>query len=212
MPDSSAAEVRLLDSGYAREVRSVLYHAYRHEPTYAYLLESERPGFDQRVRATVREWVNRHFAEDLPAIGLLIDDRLIGAALITPPVRRLGITDSWRWRLGMILTTGLSCTRRFIEYKQAVLTCLPTESVHVLPLIGIHPQFQGQKRGEQLLAALHQWCAEDPHSQGVVLETGNARYLDFYQRQGYEEIGQLEIGPIREHVFLHPNPQPLSAS
>ncbi len=34
-------------------------------------------------------WVQQHFAEDLPAIGLLIDDRLIGMALIAPPQRRM---------------------------------------------------------------------------------------------------------------------------
>ena len=93
MPNS-LAEVRMLDSGYAREARSLLYHAYRHDPTFAYLFEAERPGYDQRVRATVRELVQQHFAEDLPAIGLLIDDRLIGMALIAPPQRRAGC--GWR--------------------------------------------------------------------------------------------------------------------
>lgn len=95
MPNNAPAEVRMLDGGYAREVRSLLYHAYRHEPTFAYLFEAQRPGFDQRVRATIRELVQQHFAEDQPAIGLLIDDRLIGAALIAPPQRRLDITESW---------------------------------------------------------------------------------------------------------------------
>ncbi len=209
MPDTSTAlaEVRLLDSGYSREARSMLYHAYRHEPTFAYLFESERPGYDQRVRATVRELVKQHFLQDLPAIGLFIDDRLVGIALIAPPQRRLGITESWAWRLRMLLSTGLRCTRRYLEYHQAVLACLPTDAVHVLPLLGIHPQFQGRHLGEQLLQAVHNWCAEDPHSEGVVLDTGNPRYLDFYTRQGYQDIGEVAVGPIREHVFFHPNPQ-----
>lgn len=209
MPDTSTAlaEVRLLDSGYSREARSMLYHAYRHEPTFAYLFESERPGYDQRVRATVRELVKQHFLQDLPAIGLFIDDRLVGIALIAPPQRRLGITESWAWRLRMLLSTGLRCTRRYLEYHQAVLACLPTDAVHVLPLLGIHPQFQGRHLGEQLLQAVHNWCAEDPHSEGVVLDTGNPRYLEFYTRQGYQDIGEVAVGPIREHVFFHPSPQ-----
>lgn len=209
MPHNAPAEVRMLDGGYAREVRSLLYHAYRHEPTFAYLFEAERPGFDQRVRATVRELVQQHFAEDLPAIGLLIDDRLIGAALIAPPQRRLDITESWSWRLRMLLTTGFSCTRRYLDYHDAVLACLPPGPYHVLPLLGVHPEFQGQHRGEQLLEALHDWCAQDSGSQGVVLDTGNARHLEFYRRQGYEEIGELALGPVVEHVFFHPNPQPV---
>lgn len=188
------------------EARSLLYHAYRHEPTFGYLFESERPGYDQRVRATVRELVHRHFLEDLPAIGLIINDRLVALALIAPPQRRLDITESWGWRLRMLLTTGLRCTKRYLHYHDAVLASLPPGQYHVLPLLGVHPEFQGKHLGEQLLVALHDWCAEDETSLGVVLDTGNPRYLDFYKRQGYEEIGEVAVGPIHEHVFSTPTP------
>ncbi|MGE8498012.1 MAG: GNAT family N-acetyltransferase [Pseudomonas sp.] len=208
MPNRTA-EVRLLDGGYAREARSLLYHAYRHDPTFAYLFEAERAGYDQRVRATVRELVQQHFNEDLPALGLMIEDRLIGMALIAPPRRRLDITESWGWRMRMLLTTGFRCTKRYLEYHDAVLSCLPPGQYHVLPLIGIHPEFQGQKFGEQLLEALHDWCADDTTSQGIIIDTGNPHYLAFYKRQGYEDIGELAVGPIIEHVFFHPNPQPV---
>ncbi|MNM72310.1 Acetyltransferase (GNAT) family protein [compost metagenome] len=207
MPETTA-EVRLLDSSYIRETRSLLYHAYRHEPTFAYLFEADRPGFDQRVRATVRELTNQHFAEDLPAIGLTIDDRLVGVALVAPPQRRLDITESWAWRMRMLLTTGFRCTRRYLDYHAAVLGCLPPGPYHLLPLLGVHPEFQGKHLGEQLLNALHAWCEEAGGSKGLVLDTGNTRYLDFYQRHGYEELGEIALGPIREHVLFHPNPRP----
>lgn len=206
-----SVQVRQLDSGYSREARSLLYHAYRHEPTFRYMFESDRPGYDQRVRATIRELVRQHFLEDLPALGLLADDRLIGIALIAPPQRRLDITESWGWRMRMLLTTGFRCTRRYLEYHAAVLACLPSGPYHLLPLIGVLPQFQGMQLGRQLLDALHGWCAEEASSQGLVLNTGNGRYVEYYKRLGYEEVGELAIGPIVEHVFFHPNPQPLQA-
>lgn len=205
------AEVRLLDSGYARAARSLLYNAYRHEPTFAYLFEADRPGYDQRVRATVRELVNQHLLQDQPALGLLLDDRLIAVALIAPPQRRLDVTESWVWRMRMLLTAGFRCTRRYLDYHAAVLGCLPPGAFHVLPLMGVHPQFQGQHY-EQLLEALHNWCAADTASQGLVIDTGNARYLNFYERQGYEDIGQVAIGPVVEHVFFHPAPRRVEAS
>lgn len=205
------AEVRLLDSGYAREARSLLYNAYRHEPTFAYLFEADRPGYDQRVRATIRELVNQHLLQDQPALGLLLDDRLIAVALIAPPQRRLDVTESWAWRMRMLLTAGFRCTRRYLDYHAAVLGCLPPGAFHVLPLMGVHPQFQGQHYGEQLLEALHNWCAGDTASQGLVIDTGNARYLHFYERQGYEDIGQVAIGPVVEHVFFHPAPRRVEA-
>ena len=206
---SEPARIVLLDSGYASEVRSLLFHAYCHEPTFAYVFEAQRPGYEQRVKATVGELVKQHFLQDLPGIGLLQHDRLVGVALIAPPQRRLGITESWAWRLRMLLSTGVRCTQRYLAYYQSVLACLPSEAVHVLPLLAIHPQHQGQPLGEQLLTAVHNWCAEDEHSDGVVLDTGNPRYLDFYQRQGYQEIGEIAVGPVLEHVFFHANPQHL---
>ena len=205
-----SAEVRTLDSGYDRETRSLLYHAYRHEPTFAYLFEADRPGYQQRVRATVRELVNQHFLQQQPALGLLLNDRLIAVALIAPPQRRLDITESWAWRARMLLTAGFAA-RGATDYHAAVLACLPSDAVHLLPLLGVHPQFRGQHYGEQLLEAVHEWCAEDETSWAVI-DTGNPRYLNFYQRQGYEEIGQVAVGPVVEHVFFHPAPRRMEAA
>ncbi|GAB6387728.1 GNAT family N-acetyltransferase [Stutzerimonas marianensis] len=205
------ADVRMLDSGYAREARSLLYHAYRHEPTFAYLFESDRPGYEHRVRATVRELVNQHLTQEQPALGLLLDDRLIAVALIAPPQRRLDVTESWVWRMRMLLTAGFRCTRRYLDYHATVLGCLPPGTYHLLPLMAVHPQFQGQHYGEQLLEALHNWCAQDSTSHGLMIDTGNPRYLRFYERQGYQNVGQVAIGPVVEHVFFHPAPRTVEA-
>ncbi|MGV8242155.1 GNAT family N-acetyltransferase, partial [Pseudomonas aeruginosa] len=83
MPDQ-VTDVRLLDDGYSREVRSLFYHAYRHKPTFAYRMDAQRACYDQRVRSCVREMGERHLGEELPAIGLCIDDRLVSSAWITP--------------------------------------------------------------------------------------------------------------------------------
>jgi hypothetical protein len=131
----------MLNSDYSPEARSLLYQAYRHEPTFAYMFEAERPGYEQRVRATVRELVKQHFFQKLPAIGLLVNDRLIGVALIAPPQRRLGITESWAWRLRMWLSTGVRGTRRYLEYTMRCWRACPASRC-MLPLLGIHPQFQ----------------------------------------------------------------------
>lgn len=209
MPESTnaTADIRQLDGGYSREARSLLYQAYLEEPSFAYLFESQRPGYEQRVRATIRELVKQHFTQDLPALGMFIEDRLIGVALIAPPQRRLRITESWMWLLRMVMSAGLRSTQRYLAYHESVLSCLPSEAVHILPLLAIRRDFQHQRYGEQLLQALHDWCAVDENSQGVVLDTGNDNYLEFYRRQGYEEIGEIAVGPVREHVFFHPNPQ-----
>jgi len=204
---TTAAEVRQLDGGYARETRALLYQTYLQDPTFAYLFEADRPGFERRVRSTVRQLVNQHFLQDLPALGLFFDDRLAGVALVAPPQRRLGITESWAWQWRMMLGTGVEGTRRYLEYHHAVQECLPSDAVHVLPLMGLHPDFQGPELAEQLLTAVHNWCAQDLTSEGVVLDTGNPRYLAFFERQGYTQIGEVVLGPVVEHVFFHPSPE-----
>jgi GNAT superfamily N-acetyltransferase len=112
----------------------------------------------------------------------------------------------------MMLGTGVEGTRRYLDYHHAVQACLPSEAVHVLPLMGLHPEFKTQAMAEQLLTAVHNWCAQDLSSEGVVLDTGNPEYLDFFQRQGYTQIGEVPLGPVIEHVFFHPSPETLGYS
>ncbi len=107
-PAAIRGEIRQLDRGYARETRALLFRAYRNDPTFAYVFNSQRSGFENRIRETIRQLVKQHFLQNQPGMGLFIDDRLVGVALIAPPQRRLGITESWAWRLRMVVGTGLS--------------------------------------------------------------------------------------------------------
>lgn len=213
MPASHApqpAEVCLLDSSYGPEAASLLFRAYRADPTFRWLMDADRPGYDHRLRSTLRELLRNHIAEQRPALGLVQNDRLIGIALVSPPERRLEVTESWGWRLRMLLGAGHRATRRYLDFHAAVMACVPPGPHHLLPLLAVLPEYQGQRYGEQLLGALHDWCADDSQSRGIVLDTGNLHYLEFYRRNGYQDIGEVAIGPVREHVFFHPNPQPLA--
>lgn len=158
----------------------------------------------------MRELVNQHFAEEQPAIGLLVDDRLVGIALIASAAAAPG-----HYRK-LELADAHVADRRFPLHPP--LSRLPRSRAG-LPAAGAFPHvaaaghtpgISGQHSGEQLLQALHNWCAEDDSSQGVVLDTGNPHYLEFYRRLGYEEVGEVAVGPIIEHVLFHPNPQVLA--
>ncbi|AIR90943.1 GNAT family N-acetyltransferase [Pseudomonas cremoricolorata] len=206
MSSPSEPQVCMLDNGFAREVRALLFEAYRREPAYGFLFDAQRGGYERRLRVVIREWVRQHFNFKLPAIGLLVDDRLVAVALIVPPQRRLGVADSWGWRLRMMIRAGLRSTRRYLDYQAALSSWLPTEQVHVLPLLGIHPEFQGEHYADRLLQEVHDWCAEDPYTEGVVLNTSNPHAVAFLQRQGYEALGEVTIGPVIEQVFFHSAP------
>src|SRR5690554_2344625 len=107
-----------LDPSTVGEAKSLLYNAYRYEPTFQYLFDASRPGYDQRVRATIREGIELHFSHNQDAIGLVHDQSLVAVAFISSPDIRMNLADQINWRIRMMLTAGLPSTRRFIEYHQ----------------------------------------------------------------------------------------------
>lgn len=196
--------VRLDESSF-KEAKSIIYQAYRFEPTFKYLFDSERPGYDQRVRATIRELMELHFQKRQDVIGVSMDGLLVAVALIGSPDVRMKLSDQLNWRLRMMLTAGLSSTRRYMDYHQQVVACLPADQHHELPLLGVHPKYQNKGVGRLLFNAIEQVCAESSKSAGIGLDTGNSRYLEFYNRMGFATVGEVRMGGITEYVLFKPS-------
>src|SRR5690554_40028 len=78
-----------LDVTALNEARSILYDAYRNEPTFQHLFNHRKPGYNQRVRATVRELVDLYFDLDQEAVGVMVNDTLVAVAFIGDPDLRL---------------------------------------------------------------------------------------------------------------------------
>lgn len=201
--DTDSTVVRL-DESALNEAKSILYKAYLHEPTFHYLLEFSKPGYEKRVRATVRELISLYFDLEQDAIGLLMGDTLVAVAFVGSPELRLNLADQLSWRVRMMLTAGLTSTRRYIEYHRKIKSMLPEGQVHELPLLGVDPRYQDRGFGRLLLESVERLCRENPRTAGIVLDTGNSRYLDFYQSMGYEILGTLDLGTLHEHVLFKP--------
>ncbi len=200
--EETRARVVRLDSGAFAEAKAILYRAYKNEPTFRYLFESERPGYDQRVRATIREFLNLHFASGQDVIGLALDNHLIAVALLGSPEVRLDLARQLNWRMRMMLTAGMDCTWRYINYYKQIHALLPEDQHHELPLMAVDEKYRNQGYGKQLMAAIDQICRENPRSMGLGLDTGNARYLNFYTRMGFSVIGQVRLGEVMESVLF----------
>jgi GNAT superfamily N-acetyltransferase len=200
--EETRARVVRLDAGAFSEAKAILYRAYKHEPTFKYLFEYERPGYDQRVRATIRELLNLHFATGQDVIGLALDNHLIAVAMLGSPVVRLDLARQLNWRMRMMLTAGMDCTWRYINYYKQIHKLLPEAQHHELPLMGVDEKYRNMGYGKQLMQAIDQICRENPRSVGMGLDTGNARYLDFYAKLGYRVIGQVKLGDVVENVLF----------
>ncbi|MDX1599763.1 MAG: GNAT family N-acetyltransferase, partial [Marinobacter sp.] len=107
-----------LDESARNEARSILFHAYLREPTFQYLFDHRRPGYEQRVRATIRELIDLYLELDQEAIGVMLDDTLVAVAFIGEPELRLNLTEQLSWRIRMVLTAGFACTRRYLDYHR----------------------------------------------------------------------------------------------
>lgn len=191
-----------LDESSIREAKGILYQAYHFDPTFKYLFDFERPGYDQRVRATLRELIELHFAKNQEAIGVTVNNLLVAVAFIGSPHVRLNLADQINWRLRMMLTAGLASTRRYIDYHEQISALFPKDQHHELPLMGVLPKYQNQGIGTTLIKAVEHLCAENPKSAGLGLDTGNARYLDFYKSLGYEQVGEIELESVKEVVLF----------
>jgi GNAT superfamily N-acetyltransferase len=206
--DLDDVQVVRLDDRYSRQARSLLYHSYCEEPTFKYLLDGHRPGYKQRIRATIRELIKLHFNRGEFVLGVVHkkEERLLGIAFFSDLELKMDISSQVLWRFKMILTAGFEGTRRFVEYFNDVQESLPAKNHRMVSLIGIHPDFQKQGLGKKLLDSIHEFTDKDNNSIGLFLDTGNNRYLDFYQSLGYEVFTELPLGQQKEYILYRPNP------
>ncbi len=202
LPQPEPRIVRV-DKSATRIIRAMLYHAYQREPLYQYIFNDSKPGYRQRVRATIREEIAMYFDRDHDVIGVALGDRLAGVAFVGHPGTRLAVSTQWKWQVRMALRAGIGSTRRFVNYQYEVQRHLPEGKIHLLPLIGVEPEFQHHGLGHLLMDAVHEIVAEDPESAGLAVDTSSI-HLHFFESLGYSEVGAVDIGEFHESILFRP--------
>lgn len=196
------ATVVRLDETAFNEARSILFQAYRLEPTFQYLFDHRKPGYEQRIRATLRELIALYFNLNQDAIGVMEGDTLVAVAFIGEPELRLNLARHLGWRLRMVLTAGFASTRRYLDYHQKIRAMLPEGGTFYLPLMGVNPKYQNRGFGRLLLSTAERLCAERAGCNGLVLDTGNSRYLPFYESEGFRNLGTIHLGDYEDFVLF----------
>lgn len=199
--NNADAVVVRIDETARNEAQSILCSAYREDPTFQYLFDHRRAGYDQRVRATVRELIDLYLQLNQDAVGVMRGDSLVAVAFIGDPELRMNLADQISWRIRMVLTAGFASTRRYLDYHQKIRDLLPHPQAHQLPLMGVNPKYQHQGYGRILLKAVEKLCEENPRGTGLVLDTGNSRYLPFYESEGFQSLGKVRLGDFEDHVL-----------
>jgi ribosomal protein S18 acetylase RimI-like enzyme len=116
-------------------------------------------------------------------------DDLAGVALWLPP----GVTSDEE-ALGTLLerTAPASIQQDLAGVFEQMASFHPHEPHWYLPLIGVDPARQGQKLGDKLMA--HALARCDADGLPAYLESSNPRNISFYQRHGFESLGNIQVG------------------
>lgn len=185
---------------------SILYNAYFDDPLFIDIFESEKEGYENRLRSAIREELHAFWIAKQPIIGLFDDDRLLAVACLISPDAAFGAGRYWHWRLKMLLTAGFFGTRQMIEKEEKVRTCMPAENYHMLSFIGVHPDYQDQGLGHILMSAIDTVLNEDDKSQGVGVYVTLDKCLSFFKDGHYEHVQALSVGHITGNVMFRTRP------
>ena len=183
---------------------SLLYQAYHDDELFMKLFQSEKPDYEKRLRAAIREELNAFWESGQPIIGVFAGDSLQGVACLTRPGASFGPGRYWHWRLKMLLTAGYVSTRQLIEKERLIQSSIPHTAYHMLAFIAVHPIYQQQGLGDLLLKAAETVLAEDPDSAGVGVYVTQSAYLNLFHQHGYQEIRELAVDGVPGTILFCP--------
>lgn len=130
-------------------------------------------------------------------------DRFAGVALWLPP----GVPPDEE-ALGTLIerTAPASIQQDAAGVFEQMASFHPHEPHWYLPLIGVDPSRQGQRLGDKLMAHALNRC--DADQLPAYLESSNPLNLSFYQRNGFEALGKIQIGSSPTLVPMLRKPRP----
>jgi ribosomal protein S18 acetylase RimI-like enzyme len=183
---------------------SLLYLAYYDDPLFVDIFNSEKEGYESRLRSAIREELNAFWLAKQPMIGLFDDERLVAVACLVNPNAELGPNRFWHWRLRMLLTAGYFSTKQMVEKETRIRERVPAENFHMLSLIGVHPDHQHNGLGHMLMSAIEGIMLEDYDSQGVGMFVTLPKCLSFFENGHYNLVEELKVGRIKGYLMFRP--------
>jgi len=190
-----------LAAAEAAAALDLLDAAFADDPTLAWYLFAQRPGFAARRRAYLQHYLDFHRHNALPILGAWSEAGLAGVCLFS------GAADQPQAgslnRLGRAIQDSCGaacCLERLDELLAAVERAFPAPCARI-EFIGVAPAQQGLGIGGQLLAASLEQLSGDGRSPAVLLETGAPRNLPLYRRHGFVERQRLALSGL-EHYLL----------
>lgn len=182
---------------------SLLFQSYHDDPVFLEIFNSEKEGYEQRIRASIREELSAFWQAKQPMVGVFLGDSLVGVACLNSPDDSVGTDRFWHWRLKMLLTAGYFSTKQMIEKEQKVMAAVPLKKFHMLSFIAIHPLHQNHGFGHYLMAAVDTVLKEHGDSEGVAVYATTGKFRAFFENANYEFIQDVSVGKVSGALMVH---------
>jgi len=152
---------------------------------------TERPPILTRVFSTLMQ---AHRRQGLPVFGVVDSGKVVGAAIVEgsqrPGLIEL-LTSSWSVFPRMFGILGACGAMTGVRIMDELGRNHPAEGHIYLQILGVDPDFQKRHYGVALLDHLNAMVWPRPEVAGVYLETATPANVPYYQRAGYEVVGEL---------------------
>jgi ribosomal protein S18 acetylase RimI-like enzyme len=181
---------------------SILFQAYHDDPLFMDIFQAQKPDYDSRLRAAIREELHAFWQAHEPMVGLFDGERLIAVVALIAPDTGFGPGRFWNWRLRMLLTAGFFCTNKMIEKEEKVQAAIPANKYHMISFIGVHPDEQHHGLGHMLMEVIDSILAEHETSEGVSVFATLPKTMEFFEHGHYERVKSLEVGHITGEVMF----------
>ncbi|TKB43564.1 GNAT family N-acetyltransferase [Thalassotalea mangrovi] len=192
-----------LSAGELKLAASLLFQSYQDDPVFKDVFDASSSGYEQRLRAAIREELAAFWQARQPIMGLYLGEALVGVACINSSGQGLGSERFWHWRLKMMLGAGYFNTKQMIEKEQIIVDAVPLNNYHMLSFIAIHPLHQHHGFGHYLLAAVNTVLDENQDSEGVAIYVTSDKYLEFFKECDYQVVKEVTVGKVTGHLMIH---------
>lgn len=195
--------LRLLQPEDHRLFTELMAQAFCEDPLFVHLLGKPVPL--QKARALESFLFEKAFLMQEQVWGLFDEQVLLAAAVLAMP------ESSTHPNLPLVLKVpsllgplGIRGLLQLNAYQQKVLQNSPVVTHHYLIQMGVHPEHQGKGLGKTLLDRLWQEVCQHPTSQGLALDTENAKNVSLYQHLSFKLTATAGLPPLHIHSLFRP--------
>lgn len=196
MTEEHGVKAMILTAEQINLAASLLFVAYQDDPVFKDIFESNKPEYEKRLRAGIREELHTFWNSQQPIIGLFSGDHLLGVACLIEPKAGIEPKRFWHWRLKMMLNAGFLSTKNMIEKESRVAAAIPNQHYHLLTFIAIHPDHQHHGLGHYLIKAVDSIVNENELSEGVAVFVTKEKNQSLFDDDNYKKLDTIDVGAV----------------